>query len=354
MPVQIGQKGDSTPTSTTVSSSIGANKAAGYGGGIYCVGTGKLVLGGTLTTSGSVNTSSTVGIYGGVYGNIAANGGGIYTESSFVINDGYNMANYDIANNYATQSGGGIYCNAADCTIFAGKIYSNNAQKGGAVYIPTGKKLTVSGGTYTLNTATASGTTAANGGAFYNDGTLIFDGGTTTSKTISVGSSGALNTCKSNGGAIYNAGSLYMGKMTVNAGTGTGVTKNDVYLPKHKYITLKTGFAPSSATVAPKISLDTSSDAYWAFAQILRKDASATSLPEKYNLISIASSQSSLYTINSQGCLKPNSLPYTITSTAEANDGDGILYKAAKSLKSGDNLTLITEQKIYRLNLIEN
>jgi len=349
-PVQIGQKGDSTPTSsTTVSSSIGANKAAGYGGGIYCVGTGKLVLGLPLKEDGSVipSSSTITGIYGGVYGNIAANGGGIYTESSFVINDGSDKANYDIANNYATQSGGGIYCNAADCTILGGKIYSNNAQNGGAVYIPTGKKLTVSSGTYTLNTATASGTTVANGGAFYNEGTLIFDGGTG-SNAITIGSSGALNTCKSNGGAIYNAGSLSMAKVTVYAGTGvtTGVTVNDIYLPKHKYITLKTGFAPSSATYAPKISLDTSSDAYWAFAQILRKDEGATSLPSNYTLISIASSQSSLYEINSQGCLKPKTLPYTITSTAEANDGNGILYKAAKSLKSGDNLTLITEQTI--------
>ncbi len=89
-------------------------------------------------------SSSDYGIYmysGNIVGNCAPSGAGVFTESNE-----FHMYGGTIADNHATNYGGGIFCEDSktrNCliNIFGGTISGNSARRGGGVYLGTDKNL---------------------------------------------------------------------------------------------------------------------------------------------------------------------------------------------------------------------
>jgi hypothetical protein len=180
---------------------------------------------------------------GSVSGNVAPNGGGIYTAGGAVNLDGTTVSGNSavisgglyvlagtstltdatISNNTATNAGGGIGM-AGTVNATGGSITGNTAPSGGGLFNNTGTanltdvsmtgnngttaggaaynspasgKLNVSGGTISNNTG-------LNGGAVYNTGVTVVDGATMNGNTAN----GGTTTNGGNGGAVYNTLSL--------------------------------------------------------------------------------------------------------------------------------------------------
>ena len=212
-------------------STLSANVASAYGGGIYVNENGRLTMlrsnaitgcsascGGAICVSGAtVNITNCT-----ITGNTAVNGGGIYTKksdskaSAITIKDGAIIGGTGKANkatgtgadnglgggiyigegcslkvrdgakvigNEATQDGGGIYLNKSDAhgEMSRGEIRNNTAGNGGGVYIAGDTDVTehasftLKGGTISANTATGSGggVEAFGGGIFTMEGGTI-------------------------------------------------------------------------------------------------------------------------------------------------------------------------------------
>ncbi len=233
---------------------ISGNSAAN-GGGIYNAAGAVLEMNGG-TISGNAATTG--------------NGGAIYTAS---VNE-VKLNGVTVSGNSSTSgSGGGIYlADNSSMTITGGEIYANNADKGngGAIYnngtltlenVTVGKNgyanraanggavwqekgmLTIKGGSFSYNTATASG-----GAIYVNGGSMNVDLVTEFSNNAATGNGGAVYVAKDtgniqitnavftankgdNGGAIYIAkdagtvivsGGIFTGNQAVNATAGAG------------------------------------------------------------------------------------------------------------------------------------
>ena len=266
-----------------------ANISTGYGGGIYSNG-GNVYLGcdSTGSTSGyALNTGY------GIRQNYAKGGGGIYFKGGNLIIAGgvisYNYASTygggamyandftsiiissgEFKGNEGKDSGGAIYASngyaSKKLIISGGSFLSNKAygsggaiyladktvteisgsstnftgneantknsssSGGGVAYVPTNTKLTISGGSFTSNSANEG-----RGGALYiAGGTVIMTGG-------NIGSTGSPNTVTGTtglGGAIYQLGSFTMsGDCYINIGSDQS---NDVYVTSGNPITVGT------------------------------------------------------------------------------------------------------------------
>ena len=216
-------------------STLSANVASAYGGGIYVNENGWLTMRGSNAITGCSAGSggaicvsgATVNITGcTITGNTAlnGNGGGIYTKktdskaSTITIKDGAIIGGIgpgeankatgigpdnglgggiyigegcslkvqsgaQVIGNEATQDGGGIYLNkiGAHGEMSSGEIRNNKAGNGGGVYIAGGTgvtehaSFTLKGGTIIANTATGSGggVEAFGGGIFTMEGGTI-------------------------------------------------------------------------------------------------------------------------------------------------------------------------------------
>lgn len=216
-------------------STLSANVASAYGGGIYVNENGWLTMRGSNAITGCSAGSggaicvsgATVNITGcTITGNTApnGNGGGIYTKktdskaSTITIKDGAIIGGISageankatgigpdnglgggiyigegcslkvqsgaqVIGNEATQDGGGIYLNKIDAhgEMSSGEIRNNKAGNGGGVYIAGGTgvtehaSFTLKGGTIIANTATDSGggVEACGGGIFTMEGGTI-------------------------------------------------------------------------------------------------------------------------------------------------------------------------------------
>ena len=187
--------------------SITGNTANSYGGGVYVDGGGFTMSGGTIggTKTGETNTATYGG--GGVYtvnefkmsggsitGNETNRGGGVYVtgKGSFTMSasaDGQNIPS--ITGNNATENGGGVYVVGSSSTfeMTGGSITGNNAYKsdyistfGGGVCVGSGI-FTVSG-EVTVTDNTKGGTKGADGKFTGDTKNNVY---LPTSKTITIG-----------------------------------------------------------------------------------------------------------------------------------------------------------------------
>ena len=228
--------------------SITGNRATGDGGGVYVDGGGFTMSGGTIggTKTGETNTATYGG--GGVYakanfemtggsitGNETNRGGGVYVtgKGSFTMSasaDGQNIPS--ITGNNATENGGGVYVVGSSSTfkMTGGSITGNNAAYGGGVY--TVNEFKMSGGSITGNNAYKSDYISTfGGGVCVGSGIFTVSGEVTVTDNTKGGTKGA-------------------------DGKFTGDTKNNVYLPTGKTITIGTDKLSEGAQLGVTVSGD--------------------------------------------------------------------------------------------------
>ena len=270
--------------------SITGNTANSYGGGVYVDGGGFTMSGGTIggTKTGETNTATYGG--GGVYakanfemtggsitGNETNRGGGVYVtgKGSFTMSasaDGQNIPS--ITGNNATENGGGVYVVGSSSTfkMTGGSIGgtnendANTADRGGGVCVDCGK-FTMSASADGQNIPSITGNNATeNGGGVYvigSSSTFEMTGGSITGN----------NAYKSDyistfgGGVCVGSGIFTVsGEVTVTDNTKggtkgadgkfTGDTKNNVYLPTGKTITIGTDKLSEGAQLGVTVSGD--------------------------------------------------------------------------------------------------
>ena len=265
--------------------SITGNRATGDGGGVYVDGGGFTMSGGTIggTKTGETNTATYGG--GGVYakatfemtggsitGNETNRGGGVYVtgKGSFTMSasaDGQNIPS--ITGNNATENGGGVYVVGSSSTfkMTGGTIGgtdandANTATNGGGVCVSKNGSFEMSGSScITNNKADSYG-----GGVNINYASATF--------TMKGGSITGNNAYKSDyistfgGGVCVGSGIFTVsGEVTVTDNTKggtkgadgkfTGDTKNNVYLPTGKTITIGTDKLSEGAQLGVTVSGD--------------------------------------------------------------------------------------------------
>ena len=257
--------------------SITGNRATGDGGGV-CVDCGKFTMsasadgqnipsitGNNATENGGgmyvVGSSSTFEMTGGsITGNNAAYGGGVCVSK----NGSFEMSGSScITNNKADSYGGGVHISYASATFTmkGGSITGNNAYK--SDYISTFGGVCVGNGTFTMTDGSITGNNAAYGGGVYTVNEFKMSGGSITGN----------NAYKSDyistfgGGVCVGSGIFTVsGEVTVTDNTKggtkgadgkfTGDTKNNVYLPTGKTITIGTDKLSEGAQLGVTVSGD--------------------------------------------------------------------------------------------------
>ena len=292
--------------------SITGNRATGDGGGVYVDGGGFTMSGGTIggTKTGETNTATYGG--GGVYakanfemtggsitGNETNRGGGVYVtgKGSFTMSasaDGQNIPS--ITGNNATENGGGVCVDCGKFTMSASadgqnipSITGNNAtENGGGVYvIGSSSTFEMTGGSITGNNAAyGGGVCVSKNGSFEMSGSSCitnnkadsYGGGVninyaSATFTMKGGSITGNNAYKSDyistfgGGVCVGSGIFTVsGEVTVTDNTKggtkgadgkfTGDTKNNVYLPTGKTITIGTDKLSEGAQLGVTVSGD--------------------------------------------------------------------------------------------------
>lgn len=135
--------------------SVNGYSTAGFGGGIYAVGTLELD---SVVVSGSK----------------AYRGGGIYADTSTIT-----ISNSTITGNSATETGGGIYDTDGTVTISNSSISGNSAMHGGGIYASsTSGPFTITNSTISGNSATESAGGISVGGNLVSSTTLILTNST--------------------------------------------------------------------------------------------------------------------------------------------------------------------------------
>ncbi len=134
-------------------------------------------------------------------------GSGLFSSATLTLN------NTTISNNTATNNGGGgLYNTGAltlnNCTVSNNTTVTGNdgSTAGGGLLNLSNGTVTVTGCTFTGNTAPGTGNKAGSGGAISNSGTMTITGGTFIS-----------NSCGSDGGAIYSDGIMTVTNTTLSA-----------------------------------------------------------------------------------------------------------------------------------------
>ena len=231
--------------------SITGNNATENGGGVYVVG----------SSSTFKMTGGTIGGTDANDANTATNGGGVCVSK----NGSFEMSGSScITNNKATSYGGGVHISYASATFTmkGGSITGNNAYK--SDYISTfGGGVCVGNGTFTMTDGSITGNNAAYGGGVYTVNEFKMTGGSITGN----------NAYKSDyistfgGGVCVGSGIFTVsGEVTVTDNTKggtkgadgkfTGDTKNNVYLPTGKTITIGTDKLSEGAQLGVTVSGD--------------------------------------------------------------------------------------------------
>ena len=233
--------------------SITGNTANSYGGGVYVDGGGFTMTGGSI---GGTNENDA---------NTADRGGGVCVDcGKFTMSasaDGQNIPS--ITGNNATENGGGVYVIGSSSTfeMTGGSITGNNAAYGGGVCVSKNGSFEMSGSScITNNKADSYG-----GGVNINYASATF--------TMKGGSITGNNAYKSDyistfgGGVCVGSGIFTVsGEVTVTDNTKggtkgadgkfTGDTKNNVYLPTGKTITIGTDKLSEGAQLGVTVSGD--------------------------------------------------------------------------------------------------
>ena len=236
--------------------SITGNTANSYGGGVYVDGGGFTMSGGTIggTKTGETNTATYGG--GGVYakanfemtggsitGNETNRGGGVYVtgKGSFTMSasaDGQNIPS--ITGNNATENGGGVYVVGSSSTfkMTGGSIGgtnendANTAYRGGGVCVDCSKfTMSASADGQNIPSITGNNATENGGGVCVGSGIFTVSGEVTVTDNTKGGTKGA-------------------------DGKFTGDTKNNVYLPTGKTITIGTDKLSEGAQLGVTVSGD--------------------------------------------------------------------------------------------------
>ena len=231
-----------------------------------CKGVGTITHASSKTGRGVYVSSGTFNMYGGsITGNKAQDaqgrGGGVYVYSG---SGTFNMYGGSITGNRATGDGGGVYKSGSNSSfnMYGGSITGNTANSyGGGVYVDGGG-FTMSGGTIG-GTKTGETNNAAYGGGVYTVNEFKMTGGSITGN----------NAYKSDyistfgGGVCVGSGIFTVsGEVTVTDNTKggtkgadgkfTGDTKNNVYLPTGKTITIGTDKLSEGAQLGVTVSGD--------------------------------------------------------------------------------------------------
>ena len=235
--------------------SITGNRATGDGGGVY--------------KSGS---NSSFNMYGGsITGNTANSyGGGVYVDGGgFTMSGGTIGGTKTGETNTATYGGGGVYVVGSSSTfeMTDGSITGNETNRGGGVYVTGKGSFTMSASADGQNIPSITGNNATeNGGGVYvigSSSTFEMTGGSITGN----------NAYKSDyistfgGGVCVGSGIFTVsGEVTVTDNTKggtkgadgkfTGDTKNNVYLPTGKTITIGTDKLSEGAQLGVTVSGD--------------------------------------------------------------------------------------------------
>ena len=265
--------------------SITGNTANSYGGGVYVDGGGFTMTGGSI---GGTNENDA---------NTADRGGGVCVDcGKFTMSasaDGQNIPS--ITGNNATENGGGVYVIGSSSTfeMTGGSITGNNAAYGGGVCVSkngsfemsgssciTNNKADSYGGGVNINYASATftmkGGSITGNNAYKSDYISTFGGGVCVGNgtfTMTDGSITGNNAYKSDyistfgGGVCVGSGIFTVsGEVTVTDNTKggtkgadgkfTGDTKNNVYLPTGKTITIGTDKLSEGAQLGVTVSGD--------------------------------------------------------------------------------------------------
>jgi hypothetical protein len=200
-----------------------------YGGGIYNASGRTANISGSTFTGNTANGYGGRGSGGGIYsaGMLSVNastfignstnavGGGITNDNGSLNVSGSTFSGNTVSGIEAFTLGGGIY-NYLGTLMVSGSIFSSNSAGygGGGIY-NTGALSTAS----TVSGSTFSGnSTGYEGGGIHNTATLTVSGSTFTGNSADSGSSGAAF-----GGAVYNRGTLNVSNSTLfgNAATSS-------------------------------------------------------------------------------------------------------------------------------------
>ena len=235
-----------------------------------CKGVGTITHASSKTGRGVYVSSGTFNMYGGsITGNKAQDaqgrGGGVYVYSG---SGTFNMYGGSITGNRATGDGGGVYKSGSNSSfnMYGGSITGNTANSyGGGVY--------VDGGGFTMSGGTIGGTkTGETNPATYGGGGVYVVGSSSTFE-MTDGSITGNNAYKSDyistfgGGVCVGSGIFTVsGEVTVTDNTKggtkgadgkfTGDTKNNVYLPTGKTITIGTDKLSEGAQLGVTVSGD--------------------------------------------------------------------------------------------------
>ena len=257
--------------------SITGNRATGDGGGVYVDGGEFTMSGGTIggTKTGETNTATYGG--GGVYakanfemtggsitGNETNRGGGVYVtgKGSFTMSasaDGQNIPS--ITGNNATENGGGVYVVGSSSTFEMTGGTINNAAYGGGVCVSKNGSFEMSGSScitnnkadsygggvhisYASATFTMKGGSITGNNAYKSDYISTFGGGVCVGSGIFTVSGEVTVTDNTKGGTKGADGKF------------TGDTKNNVYLPTGKTITIGTDKLSEGAQLGVTVSGD--------------------------------------------------------------------------------------------------
>lgn len=180
-------------TITNVTALNGANGIVVTGDGSFTMKGGSVsdnVIDGLYTVSGGgvcLNDNAVFTMNGGEIRNNVANGnaGGVYISKSAVMN----LNGGIIAENKLIDGGtlgGGIYC-AGTLNMAGGSVENNTAKEsGGGIYIAETGNVHVTGGSIANNAASGK-EQYMGGGAIYNSGSLVLDGGSLSDNTAVLG-----------------------------------------------------------------------------------------------------------------------------------------------------------------------
>ena len=224
--------------------SITGNNATENGGGVYVVG----------SSSTFKMTGGTIGGTDANDANTATNGGGVCVSK----NGSFEMSGSScITNNKADSYGGGVNINYASATFTmkGGSITGNNAAYGGGVCVGngtftmtdgsiTGNNAAYGGGVYTVNEFKMTGGSITGNNAYKSDYISTFGGGVCVGSGIFTVSGEVTVTDNTKGGTKGADGKF------------TGDTKNNVYLPTGKTITIGTDKLSEGAQLGVTVSGD--------------------------------------------------------------------------------------------------
>ena len=228
-----------------------------------CKGVGTITHASSKTGRGVYVSSGTFNMYGGsITGNRATGvGGGVYMSGS---NSSFNMSGGSITGNTANSYGGGVYVDGGEFTMSGGTIGGTKTGEtntatygGGGVYVIgssstfemtdgsiTGNNAAYGGGVYTVNEFKMYGGSITGNNSYKSDYISTFGGGVCVGSGIFTVSGEVTVTDNTKGGTKGADGKF------------TGDTKNNVYLPTGKTITIGTDKLSEGAQLGVTVSGD--------------------------------------------------------------------------------------------------